>query len=801
MIIKKVHLSNIRSYVDQEIELESGITLFEGDIGSGKTTILMAIDFALFGNSTREFYERLLRKGATKGYVEVVFEHDGEEYLIHRALEKNGGRIVNTESYVITPEGKIKLTATQVRNYVLSLMGVEVEKGRRKALPLVKYAIYTPQETMKEILEGGDEERMDVIRRIFKLDEYKNASENARNVSRNLRADGAVSRSKEEEITRLEGEIGRKEEELKSLRAEVENLRSELAMRENAYRVKEKEWKEINELRKKYETLRLEIRSGEVRLKSLKEELERERKEIENIESMKLKLKQLEKEAREYEEIEKKRNNVQERFNKLKEEEVRYRSSLERIKSLKEKIDKTLRKKDKLEELAKREKELSKEVSKLSSLEDEKRKLEEKRSAIIGKMQAIDSKIRELEREIDEISSLEGICPKCKRPLTEEHKNKLISETRENIEKLKRELADVAKSKASAERKLREIGEEIDDLRKLQREVAALRERIRILTEEIEEGENARRILEEEQRELPKFDENELKNVAQELENLTERTRLLRDVWSEYTSLRKGVEREEMVRKRILEIENEISTVDAEVDKLRKSLNALKYSEEVYSKIESKYTETGKALSFLRARLREKESRLKELEDEIDEKKALIEKLRSEAEVFRKRGEFGDWLRSEFAEAMEEIENMRLLAINEEFRSLFEEWFYELLGESEYEAWVDEKFRPIIRYQKFDMPLSTLSGGERTSVALAYRLALNTMVKRALGLSSNILILDEPTDGFSKDQLYKLKDVFEKMETDQVIIVSHEKELMNLADTVYHVEKVNGISHIRKISG
>jgi L-alanine-DL-glutamate epimerase-like enolase superfamily enzyme len=48
MIIRKIKLHNIRSYQDQEIELGEGITLFEGDIGSGKTTILMSIDFALF---------------------------------------------------------------------------------------------------------------------------------------------------------------------------------------------------------------------------------------------------------------------------------------------------------------------------------------------------------------------------------------------------------------------------------------------------------------------------------------------------------------------------------------------------------------------------------------------------------------------------------------------------------------------------------------------------------------------------------------------------------------------------------
>ena len=49
MIVKKLKLENIRSYKSQVVEFPLGRTLFEGDIGSGKSTILMAIEFALFG--------------------------------------------------------------------------------------------------------------------------------------------------------------------------------------------------------------------------------------------------------------------------------------------------------------------------------------------------------------------------------------------------------------------------------------------------------------------------------------------------------------------------------------------------------------------------------------------------------------------------------------------------------------------------------------------------------------------------------------------------------------------------------
>jgi exonuclease SbcC len=49
MIIKKIILDNIRSFEHEEIDFDVGSTLLAGDIGSGKTSILLAIEFGLFG--------------------------------------------------------------------------------------------------------------------------------------------------------------------------------------------------------------------------------------------------------------------------------------------------------------------------------------------------------------------------------------------------------------------------------------------------------------------------------------------------------------------------------------------------------------------------------------------------------------------------------------------------------------------------------------------------------------------------------------------------------------------------------
>ena len=75
MIIKSIRLNNIRSYLDESIDFPLGSTLLAGDIGSGKSTVLQAIEFALFG--TRGAAAQLLRHGQDTGSVELAFSCSG----------------------------------------------------------------------------------------------------------------------------------------------------------------------------------------------------------------------------------------------------------------------------------------------------------------------------------------------------------------------------------------------------------------------------------------------------------------------------------------------------------------------------------------------------------------------------------------------------------------------------------------------------------------------------------------------------------------------------------------------------
>lgn len=116
-------------------------------------------------------------------------------------------------------------------------------------------------------------------------------------------------------------------------------------------------------------------------------------------------------------------------------------------------------------------------------------------------------------------------------------------------------------------------------------------------------------------------------------------------------------------------------------------------------------------------------SNIKELTTEIKEKEEAQRKktLYSQTRI---------WLDQHLIPCVQDIERHVLIGIKEEFNQLFERWFGELIETGDISVRVDEGFTPIIEQGGYELDVGSLSSGERTSVALAYRLALNVMVKK-----------------------------------------------------------------------
>ena len=111
---------------------------------------------------------------------------------------------------------------------------------------------------------------------------------------------------------------------------------------------------------------------------------------------------------------------------------------------------------------------------------------------------------------------------------------------------------------------------------------------------------------------------------------------------------------------------------------------------------------------------------------------------------------------------------------------------------------IDEAFSPVIEQNGYVTEYTNLSGGEKTAVALAYRLALNKVINALIDSikTKDLLILDEPTDGFSREQLDRLRDVIAELGLRQIILVSHEPKIDTLADSVIKVFKEDHVSRV-----
>ncbi len=801
MIIREIELHNIRSHTDTRLSLGPGTYLIEGDIGAGKTSILMGIEFALFGSSTSELYGELMRSGATDSYVRVVFEHGGRKYEIFRSLRRNNGRISNDRNYIVVDGVEEVISPSDIQRRFLGILGIDVGSSRKKSLPIVTYAIYTPQEMMKSILTGRPDERMGIIRKIFRLDQYRNAVENTKIVHARVREESRILKEWKEELARST-------EELEEYKTKNEELRAALKEQRARYSAMERECAGVSEMlddmnarRENYEKLKKRIRELEVRAESVNSEIKSREYELADIRKIESELKNLESDAKRYEELLEDSEKLRDELSALAE----LRRGISRKKGVLQSMLRDIENAGDFESEIKRLRaeleSIQSEMESLGDVETELTEVDARIMELVGEIKRFKGELSNREEELSEYRGLEGVCPVCKRPLTEEHKAKLIEEVAGSIEALKRKIGMLSRELGSANVRKRELQKKEARLRELGKMAVRVEGELNSALKRKEELDGKRAEAEKLQKELGEIELaiEPLEEKSRIYEEMLSEIKRLKPLHDRYISYSAQVARIPELEKKIAELRDGLGKIASEIDSLKKEVLEINYDEEEHRRI----TEKCEALRLDMARLSESMTHVTENIGEnvraMEQLHGRMEELRDKIALSEKIIEVKNWIDSKFVSALHNIEKERLSEINAEFRELFEEWFYELLGESDYSATIDDEFSPHIKTERGDMPIKSLSGGERTSVALAYRLALNAMVKRALGLDGNLLILDEPTDGFSKDQLYKLKDVLEKMDTEQIIIVSHETELRNLADTIIRVEKKDMRSSLRII--
>ena len=679
MLLKKLVIENLRSYESQTVEFPKGSTLLSGDIGSGKTTILLAIEFALFGLQPSQKGNSLLRNGCDEGKVLLEFEVEGKEIVVERTLKRKKHSINQDYVSISIDNEKFEESVSEVKAKILDLLNYPGEFAKKTNL-LYKFTVYTPQEEMKEIIMESKDVRLNTLRHVFGIDKYKRIQENASVLNTKLRERIKINEALFGDLDELKGSLLEKENGLVEARESMVSCEQDYL---NASRDRELKEKNLEEVKEKID----------------------EKQKFEG---------------------DKEKNNML--IDEKKGQVVRFGSDLSGLKEQVEEVDK----------LRFSEDEYNSALQRAVVQRDKHEELHSEYIEIIGKMKALEGKKDEAGNLVRQISGLDK-CPTCLQHVSIEYKDGMLENAKKEIDVVDNNIYGYDKRKK------------------------ALIEKINVVKDLIEKFEKQK---------------NDMDLLKVKIESFKDKESRIAEIEKQIVGLNEDVL---MLQQQIVRLDEEIKSYDKYDVVFAERTKDLDSAKDLESKTSIRKAEIGKEVEFL-------EQQIKELGDRIGKK----EKLKGDTDKLKG---LENWISGKFLEIVLFTEKQVMSTLKHEFSELFSRWFSSLVSDN-LTARLEDDFSPVIEQNGYEIDYQFLSGGERTAIALAYRLSLNQVINSLLSniKTNDLVILDEPTDGFSAQQLEKMREVLEQLNTEQLIIVSHEQKMEDFVDNIVKIKKDEGIS-------
>ena len=681
MKLNSLKLNNIRSHLDQEIKFPEGSTLLVGDVGSGKSSILLAIDFALFGIRPGELNgSSLLRHGAEAGSVELDLNISGKNVIIKRRLKRSKS-VTQDSGHVIIDGVKREATAVELKQIILSLFNYPQELLTKSKSLIYRYTVYTPQEEMKQILAGDKDFRLDTLRKVFGIDKYKRIKENTDIINTKIKEKRKIFAGIIADLELKKAELDEKSAKTRKSEKDIVVLNADINSLETSISEYKKEITNTEANIKEHDSIKKETEINEVKLKSLIE----------------------------------KKTNLQSELEMLHTQII----SLEN--ELKDKVDFD---KDKKTETELRIKELNDEINRFNL-----------------KVNEFTTKKNSSEETKNKINALK-LCPTCKQNVTDTHKHEILDNENKSIINYEKEIAELIAKRSILQMESNRIKQEYDLL-----------------------------LVAETKSELNKM---------------------------KYSNLSEKVERKSKLTNELEEIKTNAGNLNLKNAELFAKLTSFGDLKKKFDEIKAKSEESNEKLRSLEIEKGGLEKELQGLNDAISRLNQEIQHKEKIKKDIITLGELQHWLSENFSKMLEIMERKVMLAVHSEFNALFQKWFGMLMDTEIIKVRLDEEFSPIIEQNGYETEFSHLSGGEKTAASLAYRLALNQVINNVMAVikTKDILILDEPTDGFSSEQLDRMRLVLEELSTNQIILVSHESKIESFVDNVIRLNKREHVSEI-----
>jgi len=787
-----------------------------GDIGSGKSTILLAIEFALFGIKRGSLSgSALLRHGSVRGSVELAFTLPEGRIVIKRNLRRVKDRIKQEAGYIIHNDVKAEGTPVELKSKIYELLGYPSELITKGDDLIYRYTVYTPQEQMKNIIIDDTESRLDTLRRTFNIDKYKRIKNNISSYIIKLRQRkaeyrGAISTLGEKkdllEVHRqdilVKGEkIAKKEETSLRIREELEQKEKDLA---SVQKIKEEQTRLNMELKSRKEQLTAIRESA----KSNAKKKELLTKELVKIQESFLKIKAEKLEGSETE-LERNVNETEELITKVDAQKISSSKDLEflteKLKGIEDAIEGRI---DLITKISRNRQHITGMESKLSERKSLRARIEESAKHVEELNDKISRLLAQIDRCVGNIRDLTTLknCPTCLQRVDDSHKDKLIDKETRQKNKLKSESDIHIKDRELDQKRIERFKKEIEMLDKKENEIA-------LLKAETERLEQDNRELDEKKKEINPIkkkigiltplsetdtadDKVKLAEMKSRLSKLRENNKLLEEKKHLESVISERKRFLDSIHEDMLKSEDVLKTLSLEIEGFKGRL--IDGIDERFNRFQDSLREVVEIEKFAIVELAKMS---KELEGQMMMAEGLEKEIVLMEEMKTKMvnaTQLENWLSEFFIKAVSSMERQVMFRIHSQFNELFVNWFRMLIEDDNLNARLDDEFTPVIEQNGYETEVANLSGGEKTSLALAYRLALNKVINDLIHTikTRDLIILDEPTDGFSTDQLDRIRDVLDELSSEQVIIVSHEPKMESYVDHLLKVEKTEHISTI-----
>jgi exonuclease SbcC len=756
--------------------------------GAGKSTIIEAVAWALYGNEikiVRTKKEDLKRFGASSAEVcevKLNFELDGDKYCVTR---KMSGKSFQTTAEISVNGASIATTTKSVTDLIESRLGMDYQAFYT--------SVFAKQKELNALSTLDPSKRKKLILRMLNIDSIDKAIISIRKEVRDFKTrlselrtilldkDGKTKiDTAKEDIQRLNKIVDEISKQISQMEKEKVNLLKEFKNLELA-RMKMREQKdEFNQLKTKLSEYDLNIKNTSnqsIKIESELKILNGQKKELEKLKPQREEWKSVKKRRDELEELHRKFIHASEIRDQVKKAE-------EQVKEYTAHLEKAREEMKKFEELGRRMVDCKEAQDKVNNEIDElKREISEQNS----KKDLKDSELKKLENRLEKIQDLgpESKCPTCERELGWHFqflKNKFKSELDQNMQEKEILIKSISVSKKT-----------LDDT---QKRLEALEKRYLYLTQEEKELTRIEASLKTYESELAqnkahldnlvaeledfkdlKFDPDEyskIKNVYSQLEKINEKIIAL-------DNSAKNIPKLEEELKGIVEINKKLSV---EKEQLGEQIADMGFEEKKLDELENKYDNSSQKLKDQELLIKGKENELNLNKKDITQ---LTDKISELQEQEKRAGGFETELmyRTKLDSIMNKFKNYMISRIAPTLTQYASDLFRELTDGKYNRMEVDNDYNVFIYDNGEGFPLSRYSGGEEDLANLCLRLAISQVISTQVGTTGpSFVILDEI---FGSQDLHRKRNLLQALngltnKFRQIFLITHIEDVKDFIE-------------------